>query len=119
MIILQNNEFNEVIVKKFLQLREKLSENLIEILGDEQSGKILVYVKDYVQLEGVEVKDIKSLIKDKLSDVKGVDLMIEGYNVTCIISNSAPANVYEEITVRLYEIEKELGIKLNVIFSSN
>lgn len=116
MLRLENNDFTELVARKFLELREKLKDNLIEVVAYEESGKIVAYVKERVEIEGVEVKDLRSLIKDKLSGIQGVKITLNGYNLTCYVSSSAPVNVYEEVTVRVYEIEKELGIKLNVNF---
>lgn len=116
MIELYNSPFDEEVAKLFLKLREELKDNLIKVEGDKTSRSIKVYVYKKVIIEGVEVFSLEEMIKEILSSIAGITFSIQGNKVKVNVNTLRP-DVYEEVTVKIYEIEKNFGIKLDVEFT--
>ncbi|BFH72128.1 hypothetical protein SJAV_00720 [Sulfurisphaera javensis] len=113
MIELYNNPFDEEVARKFLELKEKLKDNLIKLEGDRIRKEINVFVYNKVEIKDVRVFSVAELIKEELSSISGIYFEINGNNVKIKVETLRP-EVYEEISVKIYEIEKRVGIKLNV-----
>ena len=115
MIELYNDDFDEKVARKYLELRSKLGNNLIKVEGDRISKSITAYVYKKVEIEGIKLLSVEDLIKESLSSVSGISFEIKGKDVVIKVETLRP-EIYEEISVTLYEIEKRLGIKLNVSY---
>lgn len=107
---LRNDEKTYSLVLKFIELREKLGDNLIKVKFDE--NKFVVYVKEKVVIEGVEVKSLKDVLKESLLNLRGVkEVEIEDSHVKIYVSQIYP-ELFELVSVTIYEIEKEFGEKI-------
>lgn len=117
MIELYNDEFDEEVARKYFEIKSRLGNNLIKVEGDRIRKDIIVYVRRKISIDKVKVLSIEDLINDILSSFSGISFKVEDNNVTIKVETHRP-EIYEEITVALYEIEKKLNIKLNVIYTT-
>jgi hypothetical protein len=113
---LRNDGKTLMLINLFLKLRERLGDNLIKV-SYEEDKKIIVYTREKVEVEGVEVKDLKSYVEDAFK-VRGVDkveveLDKEKTLVKVFISSVYP-ELYENLYVILYEVKKEFGIDIDL-----
>jgi len=114
-IELYNDYFDEKVIRKYLELKSKLGNNLIKIEGDRANKNIVAYVYKKVEVEGVKILSLEDLIKESLSSIHGISFEVKGNDIIIKVETLRP-EIYEEISVALYEIEKKLGIKLNVSY---
>lgn len=115
MIELCNSKFDEKVASLFLTLRSSLGNNLIKVEGERVNQKIKIYVYKKIDLHDIEILSVEDLIKEALSSIPGINFQIDHNNITIKVETLNPT-VYEEISVKLYEIERTVGIKLNVTY---
>lgn len=116
MIELYNSPFDAKVANLFLKLKEQLKDNLIKVEGDRNFQIIKVYVYKKVNIEGVALVTIEDMIKETLSSIDGITYNLQG-NKVIIKVNTLKPDIYEEITVKVYELEKKFRIKLDVEFT--
>jgi len=117
MIELYNDEFDEEVVRKYLEIKKGLGNNLIKVEGDRVNKNIVVYVYRKIELDKVKVLSVEDLINETLSSFSSISFKVENNNVLIKVETLRP-EICEEISVALYEIEKKLNIKLNVIYTT-
>lgn len=116
MIELYNSPFDEKVVNLFLVLKDKLKGNLIKVEGDRISQSIKVYVYKKVNIQGATILSLEDIINETLSSINGITYSLQGNKVIVKVNTLRP-DIYEEVTVRIYELEKKLGIKLDIEFT--
>lgn len=112
---LRNDEKTLKLIDLFLKLRERLGDNLVKI--SYEGERIVVYTKEKVELEGVEVRDLRSYVESsfKIQGVSKVEVEFNRGKATIrVFISSVYPELYENLYVTLYEIKKEFGIDIDL-----
>lgn len=111
MVELKNDERIFRFIMKFIELREKLGDNLIKVTLEENKNEIVVYVRDKVDftIDNVKFKSIKEELKEKLTQINGVRKVIFEENKVKVFVDKIYPELFETVSVTVYEIGKEFG----------
>jgi hypothetical protein len=111
MVELKNDERIFRFVMKFIELREKLGDNLIKVTLEENKNEIVVYVRDKVDfsVDNIKFKSVKEELKEKLTQINGVRKVIFEENKVRVFVDKIYPELFETVSVTVYEIGKEFG----------
>lgn len=111
MVELKNDERIFRFVMKFIELREKLGDNLIKVTLEEDKNELVAYVRDKVDftIDNVKFKSIKEELKEKLMQINGVRKVIFEENKVRVLVDKIYPELFETVSVTVYEIGKEFG----------
>jgi len=111
MVELKNDERIFRFVMKFIELREKLGDNLIKVTLEENKNEIVVYVRDKVDftVDDIKFKSVKEELKEKLTQINGVRKVIFEKNKVRVFVDKIYPELFETVSVTVYEIGKEFG----------
>jgi hypothetical protein len=111
MVELKNDERIFRFVMKFIELREKLGDNLIKVTLEENKNEIVVYVRDKVDftVDGIKFKSVKEELKERLTQINGVRKVIFEENKVRVFVDKIYPELFETVNVTVYEIGKEFG----------
>ncbi|MEJ2771202.1 hypothetical protein WIW89_11125 [Stygiolobus sp. CP850M] len=111
MVELKNDERIFRFVMKFIELREKLGDNLIKVTLEENKNEIVVYVRDKVDftVEDIKFKSVKEELKERLTQINGVRKVIFEENKVRVFVDKIYPELFETVSVTVYEIGKEFG----------
>jgi hypothetical protein len=111
MVELKNDERIFRFVMKFIELREKLGDNLIKVTLEENKNEIVVYVRDKVDftVDDIKFKSVKEELKERLTQINGVRKVIFEENKVRVFVDKIYPELFETVSVTVYEIGKEFG----------
>ncbi|MFP3346300.1 MAG: hypothetical protein RXR17_02505 [Sulfolobaceae archaeon] len=111
MVELKNDERIFRFVMKFIELREKLGDNLIKVTLEENKNEIVVYVRDKVDftVDDIKFKSVKEELKERLTQINGVRKVIFEENKVRVSVDKIYPELFETVSVTVYEIGKEFG----------
>ena len=111
MVELKNDERIFRFIMKFIELREKLGDNLIKVTLEENKNEIVVYVRDKVDftVDDIKFKSVKEELKEKLTQINGVRKVIFEENKVRVFVDKIYPELFETVSVTVYEIGKEFG----------
>lgn len=111
MVELKNDERIFRFVMKFIELREKLGDNLIKVTLEENKNEIVVYVRDKVDftVDDIKFKSVKEELKERLTQISGVRKVIFEENKVRVFVDKIYPELFETVSVTVYEIGKEFG----------
>jgi len=111
MVELKNDERIFRFIMKFIELREKLGDNLIKVTLEENKNEIVVYVRDKVDftVEDIKFKSVKEELKERLTQINGVRKVIFEENKVRVFVDKIYPELFETVSVTVYEIGKEFG----------
>jgi hypothetical protein len=111
MVELKNDERIFRLVMKFIELREKLGDNLIKVTLEENKNEIVVYVRDKVDftVDDIKFKSVKEELKERLTQINGVRKVIFEENKVRVFVDKIYPELFETVSVTVYEIGKEFG----------
>jgi len=111
MVELKNDERIFRFIMKFIELREKLGDNLIKVTLEENKNEIVVYVRDKVDftVEDIKFKSVKEELKERLTQINGVKKVIFEENKVRVFVDKIYPELFETVSVTVYEIGKEFG----------
>jgi hypothetical protein len=97
-------------VKFFIDLVKKQQNNIIWV---EKNDRITVLVRKKINIEGVKVISLEEEIVNSFLSINGVKKVeVNGENVT--ISITPNPEIYEQIYVTKFSLEKEFNLKLEL-----
>jgi hypothetical protein len=111
MVELKNDERIFRFIMKFIELREKLGDNLIKVTLEENKNEIVVYVRDKVDftVDDIKFKSVKEELKERLTQINGVRKVIFEENKVRVFVDKIYPELFETVSVTVYEIGKEFG----------
>jgi len=111
MVELKNDERIFRFIMKFIELREKLGDNLIKVTLEENKNEIVVYIRDKVDftVEDIKFKSVKEELKERLTQINGVKKVIFEENKVRVFVDKIYPELFETVSVTVYEIGKEFG----------
>lgn len=111
MVELKNDERIFRFVMKFIELRERLGDNLIKVTLEENKNEIVVYVRDKVDftVDDIKFKSVKEELKERLTQINGVRKVIFEENKVRVFVDKIYPELFETVSVTVYEIGKEFG----------
>lgn len=90
MMELYNDNLDKTDAKTFLELKNKLDNNLIKVKGDKNNNKIIALVYNKVELKRIDVYLLEELVNEALSSFSGISYELKGNDLVIKVETSKP-----------------------------